>query len=185
MSCFTSCRQGRRRQTQHPCGSHQQCSRGSCCSLSCWLHSFFYFSKKITGCLGCSIGQSCLLPRKQTPASSPPLSPESCAGFTSPLLGPGRSRQREGMARSVPSAQPAPHGTGLCTQHGEGLQGAGTPQQAFWPHYCMFCRRPWAPLSSSWVMMRWKSWPATADIHQQPLLEGLLCCGNAALPATV
>lgn len=145
----------------------------------------FYFSKKITGCLGCSIGQSCLLPRKQTPASSPSLSPESCAGFTSPLLGPGRSRQREGMARSVPSAQPAPHGTGLCTQHGKGLQGAGTPQQAFWPHYCMFCRRPWTPLSSSWVMMRWKSWPATADIHQQPLLEGLLCCGNAALPATV
>lgn len=34
-------------------------------------------------------------------------------------------------------------------------------------------------------MMRWKSWPAAVDIHQQPLLEGLLCCGNGALPATV
>lgn len=72
----------------------------------------FYFSKKITGCLGCSIRQSCLLPRKQTPASSPSLSPETCADFTSPLLGPGRSRQRgDGQGCPLHPASPPWHRT--------------------------------------------------------------------------
>lgn len=124
MSWFISCGEGRGGQSQHPCGNSQHCFRASSCTLCCWLHSVFAFLRKQHGTWGAISGQpACFLANK---CQQPFLPSDLLAVLASHLLFQGQAgagREKEWPVVSPPSMPPPLQGTGLCTEHEEGLQG--------------------------------------------------------------